>query len=434
MRQTLSVAAALAAMLAGAASPVPAQQRIPAVELGVYGGGAWSSEWLGINEDFVGLTAGEDAEGGGFGIGVTPQFGANASWYLTPTFGLRLHGSYMPSEFPTRDEDAGVAAFGALGPAVVSVNALEADDSGYPLNNWLADASLVFRPYVQSRSDWLASTYFFLGGGVMVTDVAGNGDPGDLLAGGEADCVDAYEALGACLAYEPDYSTVGQGTAGFGLNFFPLGGRLGLFGELAVHAYDSPFHTPDEDESAFASTLAEDRFVWTPRAALGVKLSLGDLSPPVVVAPPANPVPVPTPAPAPAPEERPLTVCVVEGERLTSVAATYLPETEDTVVMVQGQRRPFSEMYPIAAPDYAAGTTWYVNGDEVRLQDRDYVRFGVPRLITGTTQLQRVGDFEGVGVFAETGAETPYPVLYVPLRPGCEFQPYQLRDQIRVRG
>lgn len=433
MMRQLSAAAAFAAMLAGAAMPASAQQRIPAMELGVYGGGAWSSEWLGINDDFVGLGAEDDA-GGGFGIGVAPLFGANASWYLTPTFALRLHGAYMPSEFPTRDEDAAVTAFGALGPAVVSVNALEEDDSAYPLNNWLADASLVFRPYVQSRSDWLASTYFFLGGGVMVTDVAGQGDAGDLLGVGSSDCVDAYEALGACLAYELDHATVGQGTAGFGLNFFPLSGRLGLFGELAVHGYDSPFHTPDEDEAAFASSLAEDRFVWTPRAALGVKLSLGDMSPPVVVAPPVDPAPVPAPPPAPAPEERPLTVCVVDDGALTNVAATYLPAAGDTVVMVQGQRRPFSETYPTAAPDYAAGTTWYVNGDEVRLEDRDYVRFGVPRLITGTTQLQRVGDFEGVGVFAETGAEAPYPVLYVPLRPGCEFQPYQLREQIRVRG
>jgi hypothetical protein len=30
-----------------------------------------------------------------------------------------------------------------------------------------------------------------------------------------------------------------------------------------------------------------------------------------------------------------------------------------------------------------------------------------------------------VGVFAETGATDRPEVVYIPVRPGCEFQPYQ---------
>lgn len=431
MTYNRSIAAAVAAALVGAALPAQAQERIPAFELGVYGGGAWSSSWLGINDEFSGLTSAlSDDDDDGFGIGLTPVMGATASWYFTPALGLRLHGAYMPSDFPTRDENAGVAAFGSLGPAVASVNALGEDDSRFPVNNWLADLNLVFRPYATSRSDWLGSTYFFVGGGLMATDVAGDGD-----LAGNRDCVDQYEPLGACLSYDADRGTVGQGTAGFGLNFFPLGSRLGLFGELAVHGYDAPFRTPAEDDARFTSSLTEDRFAWTPRAVVGLKLSLGDLRPAVVVAPPVvTPAPTPAPAPAPAPEERTVTVCVVENGALANVTATYLPASEDTLVSVNGVRRPFAEAYPATAPHYAAGATWFINSGDVRLEDREYVRFGVPRLITGTTQLQRVGEFEGVPMFAETGASAPYSVLYVPTRPGCEFQPFQLREQIRVRG
>lgn len=432
MIQKRSIAAALAAALVGAALPAQGQERIPAFELGVYGGGAWNTSWLGINDQFTGF-AGADVEDDGFGIGMAPVFGATGTWYLSPAVGLRLHGAYMPSDFPTRDEDAGVSAFGALGPAVVSVDALGEDESRYPLNNWLADLNLVVRPYATSRGDWLGSTYFFVGGGLLATDVAGDADTGDLIGDG-GDCVNRYEALGACLSYDADRGTVGQGTAGFGLNFFPLSSRLGLFGEVAVHGYDSPFHTPDENDARFASTPTEDRFAFTPRAVVGLKLSLGDLRPQVVVAPPPVVTPAPAPAPAPAPVERPLTVCVVENGSLTNVDAVFLPAQSDTLVTVQGQRRPFAEAYPATAPQYAGGATWYINNDDVRLQERQYVRFGVPRLIGNTTQLQRVGEFQGVTLFAETGAEAPYSVLYVPTRPGCEFQPFQLREQIRVRG
>lgn len=41
---------------------------------------------------------------------------------------------------------------------------------------------------------------------------------------------------------------------------------------------------------------------------------------------------------------------------------------------------------------------------------------------------------QGVSLFAESGATMPHQVLYVPVRPGGEFQPYQAREQLRPRG
>lgn len=413
---------ATAAALSLLAAPALEAQRIPAFELGLYGGGAWSSSWFGVNEEFDGF-AGE-VEEDGFGPGLAPIFGATASWYFTPRVGLRLHGGYMPSDFPTRNDDQ-VTAFGNAGPAVLQVEALREDESDYTLNNYFADLSLTFRPWIETRSGLMGSTYLFVGGGILRTDVAGEND-----FGGRTECVDAYEPLGACLPYDGDYGTVGQGTAGLGFNLLPLAQSVGLFGELAVHGYDSPVHTVDEDDPAFAQSFAEDRFAFTPRAVVGLKFAFGDLAPEVVPVPVA---PAPRPAPAPAPAEERIRVCVVEGTTLTEVDALYLPAEGDTVVMRNGMRRDFADAYPTVAPSYAAGESWFLADDAVRVQNREYVKFGVPRIVP-PTQLTRVADHNGVGLYAETGTSAPYQVLYIPLRPGCQFQPYQMREQIRVRG
>jgi hypothetical protein len=439
MKRLMTSAAVAAMLVAGTGSGAHAQEldtKVPIFEIGVYGGGAYTTDWLGINDEFTGFGTGFDTNenGDGFGFGFTPIFGATASFYTTPLFGIRLHGAYMPSDFPTRDDDEdGLGGFGASEPFVTSVNRFEDDDSDYPLNNYFADLSLVFRPWITSRSGFLGSAYLFAGGGVLVTDVAGeadrfidpNADPDDFI-----DCVDAYQRIGACLSFQPEYATVGQGTLGIGFNFLPLGNTFGLYGEIAAHGYDSPFHTPDEDDRFFTSTLAEDEFAFTTRAVLGLKAAFGDLTEPVVVAPPVAPAPAPAPPPAPpAPVERAIRVCVVEGTALTEVDAVVVEG--DT--LVTATRRPFAQAYPAVAPAYASGEAWYINNEPVRLLDREYVKFGVPRVIS-PNQLSRVGEFQGVGIFAESGASTPQQVLYVPLRPGCEFQPYQLREQIRVRG
>ena len=67
----------------------------------------------------------------------------------------------------------------------------------------------------------------------------------------------------------------------------------------------------------------------------------------------------------------------------------------------------------------------------------DSVRVDAPRWNHGCAwrrAVNRVGEFMGVPVFAETGAPARPEVVNLPVRPGCEFQPYQLRQQVRARG
>jgi hypothetical protein len=61
------------------------------------------------------------------------------------------------------------------------------------------------------------------------------------------------------------------------------------------------------------------------------------------------------------------------------------------------------------------------------------VRYGLPRVL-GVNEVTRMGEFQGVPLFAEAGQSRPE-VVYVPVRPGCEFQPYQVETKTgSVRG
>jgi hypothetical protein len=85
--------------------------------------------------------------------------------------------------------------------------------------------------------------------------------------------------------------------------------------------------------------------------------------------------------------------------------------------------RPFGQAYPATAPAYAAGAAWYIQGDRITVDGRRFVKFGLPRVL-GVNDVARAGEYQGVPVFAQAGTARP-DVVYVAIRPGCEFQPYQ---------
>ncbi|HEX6369504.1 MAG TPA: hypothetical protein VF006_11270, partial [Longimicrobium sp.] len=120
-----------AALVAGTGGEARAQddmmgRRASAFDLGIYGGGAWTTDWFEIGDD-------------GFAPELSSIFGATAAFFFTPTIGLRLHGAYMPQEYPGND-DAG----------------LDFSDYGLVVNSWLYDLDLVFRPWIarEDASNW----------------------------------------------------------------------------------------------------------------------------------------------------------------------------------------------------------------------------------------------------------------------------------------
>jgi hypothetical protein len=402
MKRLLTSALAGAVVVAaGTAGEAQAQdmmgRRASAFELGIYGGGAYTTSWF--------TTPGTPASGGDdidWAPGLSPIFGATAAFFFTPSLGLRLHGAYMPQELP---QEEGVF-----------------EREGYLVNGYLYDLDLVFRPWIATGNGWMADTYFFLGGGGATTNIAGEAPSPGCAA------VANWRANGICMSVNPTLSTTGQGVIGVGSTFMPLMG-LGLFGELAVHGYDSPAHGPDDN----SPLRGEDKFTFTPRLVLGLKAMFGNLiAPPPVVLPPPPPVVETTPPPPPPPPPavtRDIQVCVVEGGALRNVTATYNTQTADT--MYQGRR--FNEAFP-ATTGYAGGATWYINTEPITINGRRYVKYGLPRVL-GVTEVTRTAEYQGVSVFAEAGATGTPEVVYVPVRTGCEFQPYQLEVKAgAVRG
>lgn len=391
---------------------------VPRFELAVYGGGAVTGDWFNtkywvdgvevdpFEDDFDDDFDDRDGDGPGF----TAAFGGSGTWYLTRTFGLRLHYSFMPSEMP-RAFDVDV-------------------EDGHPLNIHAYDLNLAYRPWAGGEDGFLASTYLFAGGGALTSDPAGGGDD-DF-----RDCASNLMEIGACLPLEGDFGTVGQGVIGTGFNLFALG-PIGVYTEFALRGYDSPVHTGYPVvvplQAGAVVPIADDSWAFTGSFVAGLVAGIGDFDAPVVpvaFVPPA-PVPLPPPPPPPPapPPGRPVSVCVVDGGGLTTVEAMYMPNARDTVVA--GQK--FATRYPGTAPTYAAPAPWFTGSDSTLYNGAPYVKFGVTRVVQ-PDQLLRAGDINGTSVFVGRGESQPYQILYVPVRPGCEFQPYRMRATIRPRG
>jgi hypothetical protein len=169
---TSFLAAALVAATAGGEAQAQTKRVAPAFELGIYGGGSWTSSWFEINND-------------GYAPGFAPIFGATAGFFFTPTLGLRVHGGYMPQRLPGR----------------ANVNVTD----GWVVNSYLYDLDLVFRPWITNEVwNWMSTAYFFLGGGCYTANVAGQSAyPG---------CLGAYAPQGVCaLAPAPAGGGAPQG-------------------------------------------------------------------------------------------------------------------------------------------------------------------------------------------------------------------------------
>jgi len=86
--------------------------------------------------------------------------------------------------------------------------------------------------------------------------------------------------------------------------------------------------------------------------------------------------------------------------------------------------RPIAAAFPTDST-YALNAAWYRDNEPISFAQGRYVKYGLPRIL-GTADVVPFGEFRGVAVFAEPVANRDRPeVVYLPVRPGCEFQPYQ---------
>jgi hypothetical protein len=98
------------------------------------------------------------------------------------------------------------------------------------------------------------------------------------------------------------------------------------------------------------------------------------------------------PLPPPAPPDWPITVCAVVNGVPQYVEAFVRPQEGDTVVVTpQGIRRPLRVAYPV--PPTASGRDWFVRDEPIFFDRHEYVRRGVPRVLT-SEEINRIGEYQ----------------------------------------
>ncbi len=148
-------------------------------------------------------------------------------------------------------------------------------------------------------------------------------------------------------------------------------------------------------------------------------------------APPVVPV-AEEPPPPPAPE-RATTICLFTDGDLRDVMAIHLPLTGETLVAVNGERKPVSEAYP-EDPALSRGAALAAQDEPVEFGEREYLRFGLPHAVS-PEEMTRAGEVDGVPVFHPRGSEAPPEVIYIPVGAGCLAQPFQRQELVRqVQG
>ena len=74
---------------------------------------------------------------------------------------------------------------------------------------------------------------------------------------------------------------------------------------------------------------------------------------------------------------------------------------------------------------YVGQSTWFINNTPVVYRGRKYTKYGLPRALQ-STDVVAVGRYKKAGVFAEPKSKKTPEIIYLLVREGCEFQPYQI--------
>ncbi|MEJ2215119.1 MAG: hypothetical protein P8099_00760 [Gemmatimonadota bacterium] len=131
--------------------------------------------------------------------------------------------------------------------------------------------------------------------------------------------------------------------------------------------------------------------------------------------------------PPPLPQGNPTTICLANGQSV-DIRVSAQGDT-----LIGPQRAKLQDLRPVLGfqGNYAAGTSWFVGDEAIRMNRRQYHKFGTP-VAKRCGDLKIVGANNGVNLFADADATAPFSIVYVPVSPGI-FQSYQAQVG-RVRG
>jgi hypothetical protein len=231
--------------------------------------------------------------------------------------------------------------------------------------------------------------------------------------------------FGAGYAYD-NYSRVRNVAARGGGPSGLLGLRYKFSDLLSLRVAGQGYHVSEDLDTDLIPRVAATNF--SVQAGLSVLLRDREIERVVELpAPPPDTVVVTREVAPPLPQGTPTQICLATGENVT----IYITPQGDTLV---GDRRvPVGALGPgvAFAGEYADGAAWYVADEPIQFEDREYLRSG-GNVGLDCANIMQVGEYQGVPLFADAGAESPYETLYVPVRPGV-WQAYQT-DLTAVRA
>lgn len=133
-------------------------------------------------------------------------------------------------------------------------------------------------------------------------------------------------------------------------------------------------------------------------------------------------------------EELPDTVvCVVD--RTSESGLRELEAKRDpsggVLLMVDGEARPLDSVHPVTlVAGYGGRERWFAEGEAIAFRGQRFQKVETERRVPADL-LGRVGEHQGVPLFADPRDDPPPEAVYVPIRPGCVFQAYVREDLMR---
>ena len=438
--------------LMAALAAMPAEAQSWKWDFGVNGGYSWYTSSLDENE--TGIQ--DEQPGAEVHWNDGWLVGSQLTFWLRPKLGLRLNGRYADRTLEGSDID-------------------QATNWVTSTNLWGATADLMFR--------FRAPADEFTGMEMLPYLALGLGAKWHNGAEDQFTCVDASNSYNCSpfvngggvnqRAFAFGEENTIAGLIGLGADW-RVGRNFSIRTEINDQIFKPQFHTATIPANPAQWQVSEDN-IGDLTHELGLQIGLhflgGVAAPPVVAVVPPPAPPAPTPQAPPTVSREALSVCVVDptapgGIRMQSA---FLVGGRDTVVVVGGSDRPFSQS--VGNVMVATNANWYVQGQPLTMKvgtnNVEFTTYGSPRMIEATdlafmgtvngypvyadrddvadvidelTELNRARAGTDLGQILEEQRELndeldDLTVLYVPMHAtGCVFQAVQRQEEVRKGG
>ena len=120
-------------------------------------------------------------------------------------------------------------------------------------------------------------------------------------------------------------------------------------------------------------------------------------------------------------------LCLIQKGVLGEIDAEQTIDGQVTAV-INGKKEIYRKDSPPDLLGYAAKLPWYVNNEPVLFKGFNFSKYGPIRTF-GTTEIKKAGEYKSVGIYLEAGksAVDSSTIIYIPVRIGCEWQPYAIQ-------